>query len=121
MDKDLNFILDFLGVIAEIDACGEIWWRTDGKFAPVTFLINCNDLFYWASADCEEVNPENIHILKQAIEDSKELTDSHHALLLFCARVRNMRPQRPYYKYFSDGMKKLMDEAGPWRWPGSEG
>lgn len=106
-----------------------IWWRTDGEYAPVTFLVNCNDEFYWGCADCEEVTPRNIGILEQSIADCKEATKGKsfgagtcsergstvYAPMLFCARVRKMRPQGAVYPGGDDhaGVRLLLDACGP--------
>ena len=88
--------------------------RMDGEYAPITFLINCNDAFWWATADCEALTPENIHIMRESIADMEKV-DGFHPELLFCARVRGMRPQSPYYKYFKPEEAKLFDACGPER------
>ena len=54
---DSEFILRVLGVFA-FDDCDAVWWRVDGSYAPVTFLVKCSDTFDWGCADCEPVNPE---------------------------------------------------------------
>ena len=126
-----------------------IWWRTDSKYAPVTFFVDCNDLFYWAYADSEKITAENFPLIKQAVDDvaaalnvcdpryryrSKEeavgtvesMYDAwrvagSHAADLFCARVRQMRPQRPCYKRYPDSLKPLFDACGPERDPKTDG
>ena len=137
-----------------------IWWRTDEKYAPITFFVGCNDLFYWACADAEELTEENFPRLKEAIIDvrkawgcpleepkyphaskvdepyiapSKEAIDKyneHHekhwdsgswGVLLFCARERKMRPQKPYYELIPTELHALFDACGPERDPKNEG
>lgn len=72
--------------------------------------VNCNDLFYWACADAEDFTIDDLHDLDRAIAESPE-----HGTLLWCCRQRGMRPQKPYYKYFSDDEKVLFDSTGPER------
>jgi len=121
----------------------EIWWRTDGEYAPVTIFVNCNDLFWWASADCERLTPENIGLWEQAYSDLDALlrdeprtpenqTDGpvRKAWLargtrrisimscvdwLFCARVRGMRPQGACYPSDAPEVWPLFDACGPER------
>jgi hypothetical protein len=96
-EADCRFVLRVLQITSP-DNCDDIWWRTDGEYAPVTFLVNCNDLFYWACADCERVTPENVEQLAQAYRDCKEATGYDlHGASLFCARVRGERPQHACY------------------------
>lgn len=131
----LEFILRVLRVTA-FDHCDDIWWRTDNDkggdpwpaprdYSPVTFFVNCNDLFYWASADCEEVTEDNIALLEQTyaeceeLEKNKPAEETKHASLyaehLFCARSRKMRPQGACYKYYPEALKPLFDACGPER------
>lgn len=126
---DLEFLLRFFKLS---DAFGishdDFWWRTDAPdYAPVTIMANCNDLFYWACADCEEVTPENIHILEQCLKEwtvfreawradkgkTVPYVGSHIAVELFAARVRKMRPQGACYSSFPPEIAALFDAAGP--------
>lgn len=145
--SDVEFIRGVLALGDGFNDTGDlwesIWWRTDDEYAPVTFFANCNDLFYWATADTEKLTPENLPLLGQALadvrvafgvpvgewprgRDFKEGWDEwrnagSHAVSLFCARVRQMRPQRPYYKHIPDKLKPLFDACGPERDPKDEG
>lgn len=95
---------------------GNLWWRTDGEYAPITFLVNCNDAFWWATADAERITPDNIGVLEQALADCKAADatiGNLHASLLFVCRVRQMRPQGAYYKHIEDQFRPLFDAAGP--------
>lgn len=94
----------------------DIWWRTDEEYAPVTLFANCNDLFFWGCADCEEINDENIHVLEKAYADLCAIGDhGNRAHLLFVCRERGMRPQGAYYKYIDGAIRHLFDECGPER------
>lgn len=92
------------------DNCDDIWWRTDGEYAPISIFAKCNDLFFWGCADCERITAENIDAFEQAYKESPE-----NGVLLFCCRVRKMRPQGAYYKYISDDEKHLFDACGEQR------
>lgn len=72
--------------------------------------VNCSDLFYWACADAEDFTIEDLPEFNRALAESPE-----HGTLLWCCRKCGMRPQRPYYKYFSDEEKTLFDATGPER------
>lgn len=145
--SDVEFIRDVLSLGDGFNDTGDlwesVWWRTDDEYAPVTFFVTCNDLFYWATADCEKLTPENIGMLKQAVVDvrtamgvpggewprGRDFKDGWdewwhaggRAAELFCARVRKMRPQRPCYKAIPDALKPLFDACGPERDPKDEG
>lgn len=80
--------------------------RKDG----VHLWVLCNDLFFWAHADGEDFDISDLPDFKKALEESPKNGD-----LLWCCRKRGMRPQNPYYKYFSDEEKALFDATGPER------
>lgn len=68
-------------------------YNTDGDGRLVCF-VNCNDLFAWATADAEEVTPENIKVLEQTLKDVKDVGGlTCYADNLFACRIRGMRPQ----------------------------
>jgi hypothetical protein len=133
-EKDILKILDF---VARHDLHDSIWWRCDGEYAPITIWVNCNDLFYWACADLEELTIDNLPVLAQAIADAREVDSVLGALRgcsLFCCRMRGMRPQQPAYpkenSYTVGGVKTvipaedwkaLFDACGPERDPKDEG
>jgi hypothetical protein len=109
-----NFTYRVLDLCYKYDIQGSLYWSTcDGK---VQFFINCNDLFFWACADLEEITPENIHILKQSLEDMAPLDDIYGPDL-FCCRSRKTRPQKMIYNEFDDNKDiwKLFKECGPER------
>lgn len=94
--------------------CDELWWRMNDELGPLTFLVQCNDVFYWGMSDCEIITPADVPDFKKAIEDSKDKEgDSFFAHLLWIARKRKQRPQVAYYKNFEEHEKKLFDECGP--------
>lgn len=117
---NLEFVCRVLSVFNGFDGLSndDVWWRTDDEYAPITLLVNCNDLFFWGCSDCEEVTPENISILEQAVKDVEAITGSQrHADQVFCCRVRGMRPQGACYdeRYFPKPIWPLFDAAGPER------
>jgi hypothetical protein len=98
-------------------ACDSLWWRTDDEYAPLTLIVNCNDLFYWGTADCVVLDENNIDLLEKTVEDMKAIDPDNYtqADLLFCCRVRKMRPQIPYYKYIDEQFYPLFNACGPER------
>lgn len=93
-------------MLSAFDAADNIWWRIgDGKNPDdkeLHIYALCNDLFHWGAADVEEITLENLPTLRQAVQDVAEVTgdieaNSDYAFLLFAARVRGMRPQKPFY------------------------
>lgn len=118
-----------LQVTSKIDNFDCLFWRTDENYAPVTFFVMCNDLFYWGAADLERITKENIGLLEQTADemlrmeaDSKTtLAASWYVPELFCCRSRGMRPQPPCYKSYPEYMHPLFDACGPEVKPGERG
>jgi hypothetical protein len=109
------FMLRVLAATASIDGHDEIIWWTREPYAPITFLVLCNDVFDWGTADCEPLTPDNIYEFEQAIADVRAATQNDtYASMLFCARRRKQRPQGACYP--SDrGLWPLLDACGPER------
>ena len=119
MSNDNNtskFVMHVLKLTGEWDICGSLWWRTDGEYAPVTFFINCNDVFYWGCADAEAITPENIELLEKSMKDSSGAYQygELYGTMLWCARVRKQRPQGAAYPSERE-LWTLFDECGPER------
>lgn len=116
MDKPNT--LEVLNVFSENDAHSELWWRTDSEYAPITFFVNCNDLFCWGCADCEEIENDNdLEALKLAFEDCKNThrLGQYYASLLWVCRKRKARPQGAYYSHFMKELWPLFDACSPER------
>lgn len=110
--RENRLVMRILSATA-FDNCNDIFWRVDGEYSPLTIFVNCNDLFWWATAELEAVTVDNIDIFERAYRDSL-----HHGGMLFCCRVRGMRPQGAYYKYLDNVDHPLFDACGPERKPG---
>lgn len=113
----------------------DIWWRTNDECAPITFFVDCRDLFYWETADAVCLTPENLPALKQAVTDVRaalglpmrrrldmgkdDYRDWFYAggvgANLFCARERKMRPWRGGYERIPPKARLLFDACGPER------
>lgn len=116
-EPNKEFIYDLLRYIAEEELDEEIRWTTDLKF-----YVICNDMFWWACGDAEDITPENLDDFKKAIEDAKIALEHAEGITqyeyleygpkLFCARQRGMRPQGAYYKYIPELLWPLFNECG---------
>ena len=114
----LEFIRRAMAIFNSFEGpgCDELWWRTDGEYAPITLLVNCNDLFAWACADCVRLTPDNVEVLEKAAADIRAVSKDgnyREAGILFCCRFRGYRPQRPYYKGIDKELWPLFDACGP--------
>jgi hypothetical protein len=72
-----------------------------GKDDQIHLSVNCNDLFYWACADSEDINIDEIPSLVAAIQEHESL-----GALKWCCLHRKQQPQAPIIKEFK--------EAGIW-------
>jgi hypothetical protein len=132
-DQLLELVTRAFRVFDHLDDHETLWWRTGdgynsenpseplkGEYDPFTLLINCNDLFYWGVADCEDLTLENIGLLEETAKEIKEKFKDEEDYykyensvpLLWCARWREQRPQVAYYKYFPEKMHPLFDACG---------
>jgi hypothetical protein len=100
-----------------------VWWRTDPKYAPVTFFVNCNDVFCWGTSDCEDLTPERLPLLGKALDDcaaalggdaDAEKKGWPWGIDLFVARLRGERPQGAAYPT-DQRLWPLFDACGPER------
>lgn len=76
---------------------------------PQLYVL-CNDLFYWGCSDGEDFDVSDLPDLEKALKDTPKNGD-----ILWCCRKRKMRPQKPYYEYFSKAEAKIFDGCGPER------
>lgn len=102
---------------AEVFACFEaaddydegLMWRVDMKNRDMRLFALCNDLFYWATADCEGILVKDIPLLRQTLEDLLVVEAGYELSRLFSARKRKLRPQAPCYKGMEEPVKVLFD------------
>jgi hypothetical protein len=118
MTLDIEFVMRVLRVFALFPndiGSDSLMWRMDGKYAPITFFVVCSDTFHYATADAEQITPENICMLEQAVEDARAADDVVgvvYAPMLFCARVRGCRPLRTEYPDAPE-LVAMLDACGP--------
>ena len=112
--QDGRLVMRVLEVTAKHYDYDDLSWRTDGEYAPVTFIVNCNDLFYWACADAVAITSSNIDKFEKAYEDATQHCEygADYAQLLFCCRVREMRPQKSYFRNIHEELWKLFNACG---------
>lgn len=102
-----------LGIMSKHDVCDELWWKAiDEERKTLQFFINCNDIFYWACADCEEItNSSDIDLLERSMEDCDRFDDDNGSIL-YCARKRQVRPQGAFYKYIEKNAHVVFNACG---------
>ena len=129
--SNYHLMVKVMKLMSLYDDRDSLFWRWDEDEKEMMLYVMCNDLFYWATADLEQITHENVDLLKQSYVDCKianEITGVTYATQLFACRVRGMRPQGAAYpgdvefKYTDHteidsqkAIRYLMDQAGPVR------
>lgn len=93
-------VLEILAITA-FDHCDALFWRVDA--GVLSIYVMCSDTFDFASADCEEITPENLPVFRQAFTEAKAVdSGAFLAPYLFCARVRKRQPLEEWFKEMKD-------------------
>jgi hypothetical protein len=112
-----EFVYKVLQFFDSIDSHDSLYW--DCHDNEVSFWINCNDLFWWATADLEEITEENFNILVETYKEFEGNDKAHdriyHADALFACRSRKMRPQNCILKDLPEHIRPLFEACGPER------
>jgi hypothetical protein len=101
-----NLILIHRYITAMNSVDGEMYLNANENGTVIPWVL-INDVFYFASADAEDVTLDNIHVLEQACKDVEaacprssyaadpngyNVNKDSAASVLFACRVRKMRP-----------------------------
>lgn len=101
--NEIKFMTKLLVLVSEYDVRESLYWDED-----LNFYIICNDIFWWATSDAEDITEETLPILEQALEDAGDT--GYDGPYLYCARQRKMRPQGAAYKYIDESNYVYFDE-----------
>lgn len=116
----LDFVRDVLREYSERADCTDaLYWRVYGD--EIRLLAQCSDTFYWGTADCEQIDPEDLPLLRQCVDDLIKADAEYYVSELFAARKRGMRPQRPVLRKMPKDVLRLFLKAGPRRDRKTEG
>jgi len=100
-----------LRLFATHNCCGKLHWDIN-----LTFYVSCNDLFFRDYCDSQEIaTDDDILLLTKCLKQSQ-----HHAIPLYCARKRGMRPRGECYEklFFTElAVEALFDACGPYQSP----
>lgn len=77
--------------------------------------ILCNDVFFWACADLEEVPLAEIPDLIECYKQTPDYGD-----ILWICKKRKLRPQNPFREVMSQFTRDLIDACGPERKNGDD-
>ena len=100
--------------VIELLADGVLFTGPRGE--GVMLIVNCNDLFYWATADTEGCKYGELESLYKAWKD-----DPHWGVSIWCCFHRQLQPQKPVReKMQRDGVwtdaLAALPEPGELRW-----
>ncbi len=99
--EDAGYVLNVLGIIAE--TWGEsivtlddydIWWHNKLR----RFMVNCNDWFAYACADCETIEPDELELFRESMQDAADVEEWDWGLRLFACRKRKRPPMDCWFK-----------------------
>lgn len=119
---------DVRQVVSALTCYGEttdvMWWIED-ETKEVKCGVMCNDVFFWGCADVEELEAEDVPMLKEIKKMLFEMSRNEsgkfinqfylHGDILFCAKKRKMRPQGAMYKHIPKELWHLFNECGEHR------
>lgn len=104
--------VEILAVFEQADDYESLSWRVtkspDDSY-EMRLFANCSDLFFWATADCEEVEFADLGLLNATLADLRELNCEYLLPELFACRKRKLRPQAPAYKNYDVAVRALFD------------
>lgn len=110
--NDYEFLLELIEFLTNNLSSSSYFFDIDKENKTYECSINCNDLFFWASADRLEITKDNFSLLK---ETYKELDSKYRRKFtgdLFACRVRKMKPQEACYKIYPKEIHHLFDACG---------
>jgi len=115
-----DYIVEVLKTFRDLDTEEELYWRFGEDGEPI-FWVLCSDLFHWASADGEDLLPEDLPLLRQCIEDLKKTEAGIWELYvgeLFASRKRGMRPMSLWLQRLRTGSygeeKRTPEKIAEW-------
>jgi hypothetical protein len=117
MDELTNeFFTEVMGILADIDSDGEMLCPRRNLDGSVHLLVNCGDLFYWATADAEPLEIEDLPVLRQCLTDlqaADPMDGDCYLWELYCCRKRGMRPQWPFGRTYDRAIEGYANDRIP--------
>jgi hypothetical protein len=110
-----NFVQPLMLLFSDYDQADQLCWKFSREGTSLYFWVNCNDVFGYACADAEEIDPEDLPLLRECFTDALKADKTYgplYAPLLFACRKRRMRPMKGAYPK-PESIKPLFDASGP--------
>lgn len=127
----LDYLEAVLGICWEADNSDMAFWRPWPENGPMRAMAMCSDWFWWGTADCEEIAPDDVPLLRACLGDllsverdagpegdRNDRVATAYLPQLFASRKREMRPMRCVYEdknAIGPLLAALFDAAGPER------
>lgn len=99
--------LRVLAVFEKADDYESLFWKVEGS--EIRLWAACNDWFFWATADGEEITPGDFPLLETTLDDLLRIGAAEYLSELYASRKRRMRPQSACYKDMPEAVKPLFD------------
>lgn len=101
-----------LAAFEKADDYESLTWRVTVRpycITEIKLFAGCSDFFHLATADCEEIEADDLPLLEQCLTDLTGTGEEFYLAELFAARKRKMRPCRPAYKGMAPAVAALFD------------
>jgi hypothetical protein len=102
--------------VVDVLSSSDIDYHAYATDDEVCVVLNCNDYFWWGTADAERVTYEDIPLLLDCIKELYDLDKyAFYASDLFLCRKRNLRPQDGIFYNFELWRQELIAKYCPKR------
>jgi hypothetical protein len=121
--EQLRYINELFRILRDVDFGGDdlLWgFFPDGRLA---FSLICSDTFWWGTADCEPVDPDDLTLLRQCAADlaAADTVGTIWLSTLYAARKRGLRPMNRWMRdqqadgSLREGVVALLEACSPQR------
>ena len=109
-----ELIYEIVKLVSDYDVSLNSYFVFKNAAGEPFLSVNCNDTFYYACADSEDVTVENFPLLKQTYADCKAADPDFgwiYADLVFAARCRKYRPLQGSFPKDHPEICKLLESV----------
>ena len=111
-----ELILDAMKFAAVYNIRNTIDWIVDDN-NDIILCVVCDDFFEDKTVDRQFITDDNINCWRTSVLDVVDINPQlcMYGPLLYCCRMRSMRPQGTCYRKIPEQLWPLFDECGPKR------
>lgn len=95
-----------------------LWMRAHKDTGEITISLNCNDVFAWACADCEELPEDKWLEFEKSLDAARDHFDTWSPpwfVDAWAVKLRGVAPQKPATDRYPEFVKMLDWLEVPWR------